>query len=71
MMALEASEPSVSKSTQESQSGCCASATIRSSNALEAACCGGPAPIDPSACCVADQDARSSGKTGCGCNTAK
>lgn len=30
-------------------------------------CCGGPAPADVDACCVADANARQDGKTGCVC----
>jgi thioredoxin reductase len=32
-----------------------------------AGCCGGPPKIEVSACCVADEVAKSVGKTGCGC----
>ena len=35
----------------------------------EAACCGGPAKVDASACCVADETAKSAGAAGCGCGT--
>ena len=31
-------------------------------------CCGGPAPAQVDACCMADADAKSEGKTGCGCS---
>lgn len=34
-----------------------------------AACCGGPAPADTAACCVADADAKARGEDGCGCRT--
>ncbi|WP_374305547.1 FAD-dependent oxidoreductase [Ferrovibrio sp.] len=30
-------------------------------------CCGGPAPLESNACCVADVVAKSAGKAGCGC----
>jgi hypothetical protein len=33
-----------------------------------AGCCGGPAPSGVEACCVADADAKSAGKAGCGCS---
>ncbi len=33
----------------------------------EAGCCGGPAPQNVDACCVADVEAKAEGKTGCGC----
>jgi catechol 2,3-dioxygenase-like lactoylglutathione lyase family enzyme len=31
------------------------------------ACCGGPAPAESNACCVADVKAKEAGKSGCGC----
>lgn len=33
-------------------------------------CCGGPAPKETDACCVADAEAKAAGEGGCGCNTA-
>lgn len=33
----------------------------------EAACCGGPAKVDTSACCASDETAKKGGATGCGC----
>jgi thioredoxin reductase len=35
-----------------------------------AGCCGGPAPANVDACCVADAVAKDSGKSGCGCRAA-
>jgi thioredoxin reductase len=35
-----------------------------------AGCCGGPAPAESDACCVADVIAKDEGKAGCGCRTA-
>lgn len=35
-----------------------------------AGCCGGPAPDESDACCVADIAAKSAGKAGCGCGAA-
>jgi thioredoxin reductase len=35
-----------------------------------AGCCGGPAPSDVDACCVADAVAKDTGKSGCGCGRA-
>lgn len=32
-----------------------------------AGCCGGPAPAEANACCVADADAKAAGEEGCGC----
>jgi thioredoxin reductase len=34
-------------------------------------CCGGPAPAQVDACCVADAEAKAEGKSGCGCGPAK
>lgn len=34
-------------------------------------CCGGPARTDATACCTADETAKSEGKTGCGCGPAE
>jgi thioredoxin reductase len=34
---------------------------------ISAGCCGGPAPSTIDACCVDDADARTAGKSGCGC----
>lgn len=40
-------------------------------NAADAAgCCGGPAPAESNACCVADVVAKDAGKAGCGCGAA-
>jgi hypothetical protein len=33
-------------------------------------CCGGPAPAEADACCVADAVAKEEGKAGCGCGVA-
>jgi thioredoxin reductase len=33
-------------------------------------CCGGPAPAEMDACCVADVEAKADGKAGCGCEVA-
>jgi hypothetical protein len=32
-------------------------------------CCGGPAPVESEACCVADAEAKQRGDAGCGCGT--
>jgi hypothetical protein len=32
-------------------------------------CCGGPAPAEVDACCVADAEAKAAGESGCGCGT--
>lgn len=36
-------------------------------NPAAESCCGGPAPAEADACCVADADAKQQGKSGCGC----
>lgn len=38
--------------------------------ARESACCGGPAKVDASACCVLDEVRKSEGAAGCGCGPA-
>ncbi len=38
-------------------------------SATDAGCCGGPAKQDASACCVADEVAKTNGASGCGCPT--
>ncbi|RUY22869.1 flavoprotein [Mesorhizobium sp. M7A.F.Ca.US.001.04.1.1] len=40
------------------------------SGASSKGCCGGPAPVEANACCVADADAKAIGKSGCGCSVA-
>jgi hypothetical protein len=34
-----------------------------------AACCGGPAKVNASACCVLDEEKKAEGSAGCGCST--
>jgi hypothetical protein len=45
------------------ETGVCSRATAPSASQ----CCGGPAPSDVDACCVADANAKQQGKAGCGC----
>jgi thioredoxin reductase len=33
----------------------------------DSACCGGPAPVEASACCAKDAEAKAHGESGCGC----
>ena len=40
------------------------------SESSSAGCCGGPAPAEVDACCVADAVAKVAGKSGCGCKAA-
>ncbi|WP_137157502.1 NAD(P)-binding domain-containing protein [Rhizobium sp. FKL33] len=49
------------------ETGVCSVTTT--SNTTEAGCCGGPAPADVDACCVADAVAKDEGKSGCGCGS--
>ena len=44
--------------------------TSFSVEADEAECCGGPAPAESEACCLADARAKEAGEVGCGCSTA-
>jgi hypothetical protein len=44
--------------------------TSFSVEASEPGCCGGPAPREVDACCLADAIAKDEGKTGCGCGAA-
>jgi hypothetical protein len=65
---------SVSFGSEEENSGSCCGASSKEhtespavSTATEG-CCGGPAK-DATACCVADEQAKAAGASGCGCNT--
>jgi len=49
---------------EEGASGC-APVTAKA-----ASCCGGPATVKEAACCVADEVAKTEGKSGCGCEAA-
>lgn len=51
------------------ETGVCNTQFADDEAAPAAACCGGPAPVDSAACCVADADAKASGQAGCGCGT--
>ncbi len=51
------------------QTGVCSTDVREKSEAEDAAsCCGGPAPAEADACCVADVEAKVEGKSGCGCS---
>lgn len=50
------------------KTGVCSSDAIDGGD--EAACCGGPAVADESACCVADETAKIAAGSGCGCSPA-
>lgn len=50
---------------------CCGpKAEAAKENAVAAGCCGGPAPVEANACCVADAVAKEAGEKGCGCGVA-
>jgi thioredoxin reductase len=51
------------------ETGVCSTRPVIVANA-SAACCGGPAPANVEACCLADAAARDEGKAGCGCGAA-
>jgi hypothetical protein len=44
--------------------------SVPAGEASAAGCCGGPAPKEADACCVADAVAKADGKAGCGCKVA-
>ena len=48
------------------ETGVCSADPVGNNSA--AACCGGPAPVNVDACCLADATAKTEGKSGCGCN---
>jgi thioredoxin reductase len=50
---------------EEDGASCCAPVAAKA-----ASCCGGPATVPEDACCVADQVAKTEGKSGCGCGAA-
>jgi hypothetical protein len=49
------------------ETGVCSRSPVESD---DTGCCGGPARADASACCVADEVAKSEGKSDCGCGPA-
>ncbi|RUU13836.1 flavoprotein [Mesorhizobium sp. USDA-HM6] len=49
---------------------CTVTRSISSISAAAKGCCGGPAPKEVDACCVADAQAKAEGKSGCGCGVA-
>ena len=51
------------------ETGVCS--TAGATGATSASCCGGPAPAQVDACCVADADAKTAGQSGCGCGTSE
>lgn len=50
------------------ETGVCSTRRVQDAVAVSASCCGGPAARDVDACCVEDAEAKSAGKSGCGCS---
>lgn len=51
------------------ETGVCSTDLVAGAEAAAAsACCGGPAEIDSSACCVLDEQKKAEGEAGCGCS---
>lgn len=53
------------------ETGVCSTSRPADGEQTSPDCCGGPAPAEVDACCVADADAKDAGKSGCGCGPAK
>lgn len=53
------------------ETGVCSTSLPAEGAPASSACCGGPAPAQVDACCVADAEAKAEGKSGCGCSPAK
>lgn len=51
------------------ETGVCNTQFAADEEASAGGCCGGPAPAQSGACCVADAHAKTAGKSGCGCGT--
>ena len=51
------------------ETGVCSTRAIAVPDSASA-CCGGPAPADAEACCLADIAAKNAAKSGCGCKEA-
>jgi thioredoxin reductase len=52
------------------ETGVCSTSLPADGAPASAGCCGGPAPAETDACCVADVEAKAEGKSGCGCGLA-
>lgn len=52
------------------ETGVCSTQIVLPEGVAKAGCCGGPAPSEIDACCVADVIAKEAGKPGCGCGEA-
>jgi thioredoxin reductase len=53
------------------ETGVCSTSLPVHGASAASGCCGGPAPTQVDACCVADAEAKAEGKSGCGCGPAK
>jgi hypothetical protein len=51
------------------KTGVCTATNPALAEGASSGCCGGPAPAEVDACCVADAEAKALGRTGCGCAT--
>ncbi|WP_201864322.1 FAD-dependent oxidoreductase [Microvirga soli] len=52
------------------ETGVCSTNVPADGAPASSGCCGGPAPVNVDACCVADAEAKAVGKSGCGCGSA-
>jgi hypothetical protein len=52
------------------ETGVCSTRPITVAGLVSSGCCGGPAPAEADACCIADLEAKDLGKSGCGCKAA-
>lgn len=50
------------------ETGVCSRGGVETKSGASTGCCGGPAPAETDACCVADAQAQQAGKSGCGCS---
>lgn len=50
------------------ETGLCSTQFAEEQATASPGCCGGPAPVEANACCVADAEAKAAGKSGCGCS---
>lgn len=53
------------------ETGVCSTSPPADVALASSGCCGGPAPAQVDACCVADAEAKAEGKSSCGCGPAK
>jgi thioredoxin reductase len=51
------------------ETGVCNASPVIGSVESASGCCGGPAPDETGACCVRDAEAKSEGRSGCGCGS--